>query len=265
MEEINQIQKKESFFKSFKQVIFKTEFIKDCVVIGLMFIVLIIAFFLESDNFLSFFKTIIKRSTATLIVSLVGALCILLISTIISSIFIYLRISFFLAVNLVFLAAIFISIWPVVFLIELFQESMNGHLLEIISLVFSGFLIYYFADQFYLDLKAEMESSYVESYNFKNHNIISTLREKIILLNCRQFPICCMQVATYTLFTDHLIFKEEHGKAIMNSLYTQEMQGQYSDKVYLIYPIVIIFFLFFFKLYNMTVLRFAETKLTGKL
>ncbi|CAN2046410.1 membrane hypothetical protein [Candidatus Magnetomoraceae bacterium gMMP-1] len=258
MEEINQIQKKESFFKSFKQVIFKTEFRKDCAVIALMFIVLIIAFFLESDNFLSFFKTIIKRSTATLIVSLVGALCILLISTIISSIFIYLRISFF-------LAAIFISIWPVVFLIELFQESMNGHLLEIISLVFSGFLIYYFADQFYLDLKAEMESSYVESYNFKNHNIIRTLREKIILLNCRQFPICCIQVATYTLFTDYMIFKEERGKGIMNWVYTEEQQGQYPDKFYLIYPIVIIFFLFFFKLYNMTVLRFAETKLTGKL
>ncbi|CAN2045284.1 membrane hypothetical protein [Candidatus Magnetomoraceae bacterium gMMP-13] len=252
-------EKKESFFKLFQEFISKPEFIKDCAVIGVMLIIfLMIAFFLERDNFFLFFEIIIKRSIAAMIVSLVGALCILFISTIISSISIYLRIPFF-------LAAIFISIWPVVFLIELFQESMSGHLLEIISLVFSGFLIYYFADQFYLDLKAEMESSYVESYNFKNHNIISTLREKIILLNCRQFPICCIQVATYTLFTDLMIFKEEHGKGIMSWVYTTEQQGQYPDKIYFIYLMVIILFLCFFKLYNITVLRFAETQLTGKL
>jgi len=221
---------------------------------------LIPVLFLEIENFFTFFKIVLTKSLITFIISLFAALLIMLISVFFAIINIYFRkIDFTLFV-------LIISVWPVVYVVNFLQLHYTycGHCLEIISLICSGFLIYYFTDHLCLDLKNEIKNSYIETYMVRNHNIIFTLKEKIILNCFRQYPICFLQVVTYTLFTDILIFKETNGVGIISWAFIIEKEGLYGGKAYLIYLMIIMFFLFIFRLYNLTILRLIENRLIGK-
>ena len=228
----------------------------------LFFIIVISAYILFAvslgqGNIQTFIQINLVRTVITLSHASMVSIFILGISTVIAYIHIHWK------KNLNILSLI-LSMCPVVLMIELFQDSLDGICLQWLSLTFSGFLIYYFSGQLYLELENEIKKTYIESYRFKNKPLLLVLHEKIMLDNIRQFPVCCIQVATYTLFTDLLIYEEQNGIGIMSWLFTIEKQGTYPDKTYSIYCMIIIGFIFFLKLYNSFILKIAEHRLTGK-
>jgi len=225
----------------------------------ILMIILFFAFaaFLGKGNILTFTQIIADRTIITIGIAIIVSLCILFISSIIAYIQINIKTSFT-------LLSLLLSICPVVMMIDIFQDQLDDFFLQLFSLIFSGFLIYYFSDQLSLELEKESQKTYIESYIFKNKPLIFILREKIFLENIRHFPVCCIQVATYTLFTDILIFEEKNGIGIMSWLYTVEDQGLFSEYMFSIYVMIIISFMFFIQLYNFFILKKIEYRLSGR-
>jgi len=227
----------------------------------LFFIIILFLFpciYLHKGDFLEFALIIFSRSFYTIFISGLLTICIFIISFLITKLLFKFK-------NVFSFFSLLLSMWPVVIMIIFFDEKINitGHALEFCALIFSGLLIYYFSEQLNLILKQEMKNAYVEAYLLRNHFLFKILSEAILLFWVRQFPVCCIQIATYTLFTDILIFKEVHGKGIISWFFTIEKLGLYPDKINSLYILIIVCFLLFFNIYNMTVLRFAENKILG--
>lgn len=162
---------------------------------------------------------------------------------------------------------LFLSVFPIVFVLPWLRDSLNlsGFPLAIVSLTFSGLLIYYFSDQIYLDLVREMEDKpYVKAYEIKNHGVVGILRERIFLNVIRYFPACWMQVAAYTLFTDMMIFGGGDGKGIMSEIYIIFVEDIFQDKRVYIFLMMVLVFLMCVLLYNLLVKNYLERKITGR-
>ncbi|CAN2039752.1 membrane hypothetical protein [Candidatus Magnetomoraceae bacterium gMMP-15] len=115
-----------------------------------------------------------------------------------------------------FLVLIWLNIYPIVYWINFY----NNKQLEILYLLLSNMLLYYFVLHSYREIQGEKAKLYVTSAHFKGFKQYNYLREKGVWVMLNNIRPMFYHLFSFTLFTDLLVDGKSHQQGIVTHIFS---------------------------------------------